>query len=347
MLMVCCSMASWMATWSLTSILSNSSMQQTPWRKKQSAGGKHHWMHFHNVAPSPSADARNTHVVGKHQSSGLDDKLVGLLVSDHSCRQTCSRAGLPAGVHRPGAELLHVPANTHTHTFKKVPFRPTAPRVLQSLHSWRKLCYVASHTWGTGSWQCSGLRRCTRWCLLSARSPPWSSWERLRTASAGCRASPRRFLRSQIHHLAKTYAPKKHLTKHSWLEKLLKDSRSADRGWWGRGWCTGCGTDSCLGSSRTPSPTPSPSSGSWCSRPSAPPPAAPYRQTTTRRHTNTWTHVVTLKDKHVWKYFPFFFFLTLNWMSSGGGQQLDIWEHHPWNTDGHFARYSEIHGPNI
>uniref|UniRef100_A0A6B0UX32 Putative secreted protein n=1 Tax=Ixodes ricinus TaxID=34613 RepID=A0A6B0UX32_IXORI len=28
--MVCCSMASWMATWSLSSILSNSSMQQTP-----------------------------------------------------------------------------------------------------------------------------------------------------------------------------------------------------------------------------------------------------------------------------------------------------------------------------
>ncbi len=28
--MVCCSMASWMATWSFTSILSNSSMQQMP-----------------------------------------------------------------------------------------------------------------------------------------------------------------------------------------------------------------------------------------------------------------------------------------------------------------------------
>lgn len=35
MLMVCCSMASWMATWSLTSILSNSSMQHTPYRRKK------------------------------------------------------------------------------------------------------------------------------------------------------------------------------------------------------------------------------------------------------------------------------------------------------------------------
>lgn len=34
MLMVCCSMASWMATWSLMSILSNSSMQHTPYREK-------------------------------------------------------------------------------------------------------------------------------------------------------------------------------------------------------------------------------------------------------------------------------------------------------------------------
>lgn len=74
-------------------------------------------------------------------------------------------------------------------------------------------------------------------------------------------------------------------TKLSWLEKVFKGSRSTDRGWWGRGWCTGYGTGSCLGSSRTLSPTPSPSSGSWCSRRSAPPPAAPYRQTTTTGHT--------------------------------------------------------------
>lgn len=32
--MVCCSIASWMATWSLRSILSNSSIQQTPYRKQ-------------------------------------------------------------------------------------------------------------------------------------------------------------------------------------------------------------------------------------------------------------------------------------------------------------------------
>jgi hypothetical protein len=33
--MVCCSMASWMATWSLVSILSNSSMQQMPYSTKR------------------------------------------------------------------------------------------------------------------------------------------------------------------------------------------------------------------------------------------------------------------------------------------------------------------------
>ena len=32
---VCCSMASWMATWSRRSILSNSSMQQTPWTQQE------------------------------------------------------------------------------------------------------------------------------------------------------------------------------------------------------------------------------------------------------------------------------------------------------------------------
>lgn len=35
--MVCCSIASWMATWSRTSILSNSSMQQTPLSANMSA----------------------------------------------------------------------------------------------------------------------------------------------------------------------------------------------------------------------------------------------------------------------------------------------------------------------
>lgn len=57
----------------------------------------------------------DTHIVSQHQSSGLDHKLVGLLVSDHSCCETCSTAGLPAGVHRPGAELLHMP---ETHRFR-------------------------------------------------------------------------------------------------------------------------------------------------------------------------------------------------------------------------------------
>lgn len=51
-----------------------------------------------------------THVVSQHQSAGLDHKLVGLFVSDHSGCETGRSAGLPAGVHRPGAELLYMPA---------------------------------------------------------------------------------------------------------------------------------------------------------------------------------------------------------------------------------------------
>lgn len=53
----------------------------------------------------------NTHVVSQHQSSGLDDKLVGLLVSDHSSSQTCSTAGFAAGIHCSGTELLHMPVH--------------------------------------------------------------------------------------------------------------------------------------------------------------------------------------------------------------------------------------------
>lgn len=54
------------------------------------------------------------HVICQHQSSGLDDELVGLLVAHHSCCQTRGAAGLAAGVHRPGAELLHMPEEKHT-----------------------------------------------------------------------------------------------------------------------------------------------------------------------------------------------------------------------------------------
>lgn len=52
---------------------------------------------------------RNPYIVRKHQSSRLDDELVRLFVSDDSRRQTGGAAGLPAGVHRSGRELLHVP----------------------------------------------------------------------------------------------------------------------------------------------------------------------------------------------------------------------------------------------
>ncbi|KAF3858565.1 hypothetical protein F7725_011766 [Dissostichus mawsoni] len=51
----------------------------------------------------------NTHVVSQHQSSGLDHKLAGLLVSDHSCRQTCSCARLPAVLGSPTMHKLTSP----------------------------------------------------------------------------------------------------------------------------------------------------------------------------------------------------------------------------------------------
>ena len=55
-----------------------------------------------------------THVISQHESSSLDDKLVGFLISDHGCGQTCSTARLPTGVHGPGTELLDMPTNTQT-----------------------------------------------------------------------------------------------------------------------------------------------------------------------------------------------------------------------------------------
>lgn len=61
-----------------------------------------------------------THIISQHESSSLDDKLVGLLISDHSCGQTCSTASLPTGVHRPGTELLNMPTNTRTRHTNKV-----------------------------------------------------------------------------------------------------------------------------------------------------------------------------------------------------------------------------------
>lgn len=63
----------------------------------------------HNsVSSSPFFLTAETHVVRQHQSSGLDDELVRLLITDHGCRQTSGAAGLPAGVDGPGTELLHV-----------------------------------------------------------------------------------------------------------------------------------------------------------------------------------------------------------------------------------------------
>lgn len=76
-------------------------------RQKQTNKRRRQWTPTHPTAASASP---NTHVVSEHQSPGLDHKLVGLLVSDHGRRQTRGAAGLAAGVNRPGAELLHVPA---------------------------------------------------------------------------------------------------------------------------------------------------------------------------------------------------------------------------------------------
>lgn len=127
-------MASWMATWSLTSILSNSSMQHTPWRETD--GHQRTRADTPGDAPLPP----RTHVVSQHQSSGLDHKLMGLLVPDHGRGQTGGGAGLAAGVDRPGAELLHMP-ETHTHahpdqqtvTFSVTNLRMLAANVLQEL----------------------------------------------------------------------------------------------------------------------------------------------------------------------------------------------------------------------
>lgn len=76
-------------------------MQHTPYREKN---GRQHQMHLPRLPAVP-----DTHVVSQHQSAGLDHKLVGLFVSDHSSCETCRTAGLPAGVHRPRAELLYMP----------------------------------------------------------------------------------------------------------------------------------------------------------------------------------------------------------------------------------------------
>lgn len=59
------------------------------------------------------ANCAITHIVGQHQSSSLDDKLMGLLVSDNGGCQTRGTAGFAAGVHSSGTEFLDVPEKTN------------------------------------------------------------------------------------------------------------------------------------------------------------------------------------------------------------------------------------------
>lgn len=72
----------------------------------------------HKVHQSVSL-TRMPYVIREHQSSRLNDELVRLFVPDDSRRQTCGGAGFPAGVHRSGRELLHVPEHKRPRYFLK------------------------------------------------------------------------------------------------------------------------------------------------------------------------------------------------------------------------------------
>ena len=60
-----------------------------------------------SLSPSPSPSL--PHIISKHESPSLDDKLVALLVLDDGCSEPGCTAGLTRRVHRSRAELLHPP----------------------------------------------------------------------------------------------------------------------------------------------------------------------------------------------------------------------------------------------
>lgn len=66
------------------------------------------------------ANCAITHIVGQHQSSSLDDKLMGLLVSDNGGCQTRGTAGFAAGVHSSGTEFLDVPEKTNHRVYTAI-----------------------------------------------------------------------------------------------------------------------------------------------------------------------------------------------------------------------------------
>ena len=69
------------------------------------------------------------YVVSQHEGSGLDDELMGLLVSDDGSREAGSAAGFTAGVDGSRRKVLHVPEETDPKQRAGLP--PTAPNAIR------------------------------------------------------------------------------------------------------------------------------------------------------------------------------------------------------------------------